>query len=30
LLDVDNILTERERVDVGVIESQGAGREEGA
>ncbi|MCJ7652551.1 MAG: chemotaxis protein CheW [Actinobacteria bacterium] len=30
LLDVDNILTERERDDVGVIESQGAGREEGA
>ncbi len=30
LLDVDNILTERERGDVGVIESQGAGREEGA
>jgi purine-binding chemotaxis protein CheW len=30
LLDVDNILTERERGDVGVIESQVAGREEGA
>lgn len=30
LLDVDNILTERERDDVGVIKSQGAGREEGA
>ena len=30
LLDVDNILTESERGDVGVIESQGAGPEEGA